>query len=202
VKQVELFSISLRFTNPSSRSLYKREETNTFPYAKGRSRGLKKDSPVGAAKDQHDPGKDYEENSFFTVFNKALKLPGDFFVRIGTPPGKIIRNLLVIILKLPPKNFSQPISLHLLFIGDVMETEHKEGGRQEVNIVRQDAKACGNKNRTDVEWILDISVRTGHGQKLILLKMACRPDANGFPQKDQNHPDQDPRELRFRKNYQ
>jgi hypothetical protein len=83
-----------------------------------------------------------------------------------------------------------------------METEHKEGRCQKVDIVRQDAKARRNENRTNVEWILDISVRACHRQNLILLEMPCCPDANGLPQKDQNHPDQDPGELGFRKAHQ
>ena len=58
------------------------------------------------------------------------------------------------------------------------------------------SKTGSNENRTDVEGILNISIGSCHSQNLILLKMACCPDANALAQKDKNQSDQDSRELR------
>jgi hypothetical protein len=83
-----------------------------------------------------------------------------------------------------------------------MKTKHKEGCCQKINIVRHDTKSCRYKNRTDVKGILDISIRACHCQNFVLLKVACRPDPNTFPQKDQNHPNPDSWKFGFREDDQ
>jgi hypothetical protein len=156
-----------------------------------RIKKLENKLPKGATQNEKDPRKDDQENSLLAVLDEVSHLPGTLLIRITLRSGKIFRDLLIVILILASETILQPVSLHLFLIRNVMEAKHEEGRCQKINIIRHDAETCRDENRTDVEGILDISVRARHGQNFVLLKMACRPDPNALPQEDQKHSDQD-----------